>query len=90
MKERGAANEEIISLRSAASSSAREARRAQKAASRATTRGINTPFSATGRSTPQHTSSVKADSRGRTISSTGDNDAQSTGLPASVEDEAER
>lgn len=45
MKEKDVSNEEISSFRSAVSSSARDARRQKKAASQATSRGANTPYS---------------------------------------------
>ncbi|KAI7786987.1 hypothetical protein LA080_001779 [Diaporthe eres] len=69
LKEQGAANAEISSLRRAADSSAREARRAQKAASRATTRGSNTPFSgASGWGTPRHPDSIlRVDTRSSSL-----------------------
>lgn len=69
LKEQGAANAEISSLRRAVGSSAREARRAQKAASRAATRGSNTPFSgASGWGTPRHPDSIlRVDTRSSSL-----------------------
>lgn len=78
MKEQRAANAEIISLRSAASASARETRRAQKAASRAASSGA-TPSSLSGWNTPQHKFSIRAEPRSQ--------DRSTLHMLAAVEDE---